>query len=39
MPGVIDPVAPMGVPHVPIQDDIYEDYLIPKDAIIMPNIW
>ncbi|KAK7756776.1 hypothetical protein SLS62_001219 [Diatrype stigma] len=33
------PVAPMGLPHVPIQDDIYEGYLIPKDAIIMPNIW
>jgi cytochrome P450 len=33
------PVAPLGVPHVVTQDDIYEDYFIPKGSIIMPNIW
>ncbi|KAF4341844.1 oxidoreductase [Fusarium beomiforme] len=33
------PVAPMGLPHTSTVDDIFEGYLIPKDALIMPNIW
>jgi cytochrome P450 len=33
------PVAPMGVPHVSTDDDVYEGYLIPKGALILPNIW
>lgn len=33
------PVAPMGLPHLATEDDLYEGYLIPKDAIIVPNIW
>lgn len=33
------PVAPMGLPHLSQQDDIYEGYRIPKDSVIMPNIW
>ena len=33
------PVAPMGVPHVSTEDDIYEGHFIPAGAIIMPNIW
>ncbi|KAH8429766.1 cytochrome P450 [Aspergillus melleus] len=33
------PVAPMGIPHLCTQDDTYEGHLIPKGAIIMPNIW
>ncbi|KAL5501294.1 hypothetical protein ACEPAH_8554 [Sanghuangporus vaninii] len=33
------PVAPMGVPHMTTEDDIYEGYFIPKGALIMPNIW
>lgn len=33
------PVAPMGLPHLATEEDLYEGYLIPKDAIIVPNIW
>lgn len=33
------PIAPMGVPHVTTQDDVYHGYLIPKGAMLMPNIW
>lgn len=33
------PVAPTGVAHMTTQDDIYKGYLIPKGAIIVPNIW
>ncbi|CBF85201.1 protein CYP620E1 [Aspergillus nidulans FGSC A4] len=33
------PVAPMGIPHMSTEDDIYEGYLIPKNSLIMPNIW
>lgn len=33
------PVAPMGIPHMSIEDDMYEGYHIPKGSFIMPNIW
>jgi cytochrome P450 len=33
------PVAPLGVPHLVTEDDIYEGYLIPKGSILMPNFW
>ena len=33
------PVAPMGLPHVTAEDDIYEGYYIPKGAMLMPNIY
>ncbi|KAL1965863.1 hypothetical protein VTN77DRAFT_4996 [Rasamsonia byssochlamydoides] len=33
------PVAPMGLPHMTTEDDIYQGYLIPKGALLMPNIW
>jgi cytochrome P450 len=33
------PVAPMGVPHVSTEDDLYDGYLIPKGALVLPNIW
>ncbi|THU84092.1 cytochrome P450 [Dendrothele bispora CBS 962.96] len=33
------PAAPIGVPHVPIQDDYYEGYLIRKGTICIPCIW
>ncbi|RBA19920.1 hypothetical protein FPRO05_09220 [Fusarium proliferatum] len=34
-----NPVVPMGLPHTSIVDDVFEGYFIPKDALIMPNIW
>ncbi|KAI5118225.1 hypothetical protein M0805_000721 [Coniferiporia weirii] len=32
-------VVPMGLPHLLTQDDVYDGYLIPKGAIVLPNIW
>ncbi|KAF5601062.1 oxidoreductase [Fusarium pseudocircinatum] len=34
-----NPVVPMGLPHTSTVDDVFEGYVIPKDALIMPNIW
>ncbi|KAH7389013.1 cytochrome P450 [Cadophora sp. MPI-SDFR-AT-0126] len=28
-----------GLPHAPIQDDVYKGYLIPKDIAIHGNLW
>ena len=33
------PVAPIGVPHMTTEDDIFNGYLIPKGALILANIW
>lgn len=33
------PVAPMGIPHLANQDDVYENMFIPKDTVLVPNIW
>ncbi|KAJ7905810.1 cytochrome P450 [Mycena olivaceomarginata] len=33
------PIAPMGLPHRAMEDDIHDSYLIPKDALVLPNIW
>ena len=32
-------VVPTGVPHRVMEDDIHDGYLIPKGALIIPNIW
>ncbi|KAF5372636.1 hypothetical protein D9758_005285 [Tetrapyrgos nigripes] len=32
-------IAPLGAPHQSTEDDFYEGYYIPKNTIIMPNIW
>lgn len=32
-------VAPLGIPHRTDEDDIINGFLIPKNAIILPNIW
>ncbi|TFK49671.1 cytochrome P450 [Heliocybe sulcata] len=34
-----NPVGPLGVPHRLREDDIHEGYFIPKDSLIIPNIW
>ncbi|KAG5756938.1 hypothetical protein H9Q70_000477 [Fusarium xylarioides] len=34
-----NPVVPMGLPHTSTVDDVFEGYFIPKNALIMPNIW
>lgn len=33
------PVAPMGIPHMSSDDDTYDGYWIPKESIILANIW
>ncbi|GME65473.1 cytochrome p450 [Neofusicoccum parvum] len=35
----IRPVGPLGVPHCAKQDDWYNGFLIPKDAMILMPIW
>ncbi|KAE8140134.1 cytochrome P450 [Aspergillus pseudotamarii] len=34
-----NPVVQIGIMHATTEDDIYEGYLIPKGASIVPNIW
>ena len=34
-----NPVAPLGLPHVTFSDDVFEGYHIPKDSILIANIW
>ncbi|KLO15926.1 cytochrome P450 oxidoreductase OrdA-like protein [Schizopora paradoxa] len=31
-------ILPMGLPHIMSQDEIFKGYLLPKGALIMPNI-
>ena len=33
------PVAPLGVPHMAMDDDYYNGYCIPKGAVLIANIW
>ncbi|RAH58420.1 cytochrome P450 [Aspergillus piperis CBS 112811] len=33
------PVAPMGLPHLCVEGDVYNGYSIPKGAVVMGNIW
>ncbi|KAM4056785.1 cytochrome p450 [Hirsutella rhossiliensis] len=32
-------LAPQGVPHSPLRDDVYNGYLIPKGATVISNQW
>ncbi|EIW77084.1 cytochrome P450 [Coniophora puteana RWD-64-598 SS2] len=33
------PVSPLGVPHSPNADDVYDGYLIPKGSVVFFNNW
>ena len=33
------PVVPFNTPHAVMEDDEYKGFLIPKNSIIMANIW
>ncbi|XP_006459503.1 hypothetical protein AGABI2DRAFT_116470 [Agaricus bisporus var. bisporus H97] len=34
-----NPIAPIGVPHLTTDEDVYDGYYIPKDCIVMSNIY
>ncbi|KXN86820.1 O-methylsterigmatocystin oxidoreductase [Leucoagaricus sp. SymC.cos] len=33
------PIAPIAIPHLSTEEDVYEGYRIPKGSVIIPNIW
>lgn len=33
------PVAPMAIPHIVSDDNIYEGMFIPKGSVVVPNLW
>jgi len=33
------PIAPFGIPHAIMDEDVYKGYRIPKGATVFPNIW
>ena len=33
------PTVPLGLPHRVMEDDVYENYLIPKGATVFLNVW
>jgi len=33
------PVVPTSIPHISMEDDVYNGYFIPKGSIVMSNIW
>ncbi|KDQ58240.1 hypothetical protein JAAARDRAFT_155938 [Jaapia argillacea MUCL 33604] len=33
------PVTPVGAPHSLAQDDVYKGWFIPKDTVVMGNVW
>jgi cytochrome P450 len=33
------PVAPMGLPHVTTEEDVFRGWYIPKGALLLANIW
>ncbi|KDQ58238.1 hypothetical protein JAAARDRAFT_35051 [Jaapia argillacea MUCL 33604] len=33
------PGAPIGIPHALQRDDVYDGMFLPKDAVIMANVW
>lgn len=32
-------VGPIGIPHLSTEEDVYLGYRIPKESIVIPNIW
>ncbi|CAE6456237.1 unnamed protein product, partial [Rhizoctonia solani] len=33
------PVTPIAIPHVSVEDDEYRGYFIPKGAVVIGNVW
>lgn len=34
-----NPVTPLALAHYVVEDDVYENYRIPKGTTIIPNVW
>ncbi|KAF9645118.1 cytochrome P450 [Thelephora ganbajun] len=34
-----NPVGPLALPHRVTSDDVYEGYYIPKDSLVLVNVW
>ncbi|KAJ7273808.1 cytochrome P450 [Mycena rebaudengoi] len=34
-----NPITPLGLPHLLVQDDLYRDYQLPAGTIVMANTW
>ncbi|KAJ7250652.1 cytochrome P450 [Mycena rebaudengoi] len=34
-----NPIGPIGLPHVLVEDDVHEGYFIPKGSMIITNVW
>ncbi|XP_006459514.1 hypothetical protein AGABI2DRAFT_201852 [Agaricus bisporus var. bisporus H97] len=34
-----NPIGPVGVPHATTDEDVYDGYYIPKDCVVMSNIY
>ncbi|KAJ7113109.1 cytochrome P450 [Mycena epipterygia] len=35
----VQPIGPLGIPHLLTKDDIYRDYQLPAGSIVMANVW
>jgi cytochrome P450 len=33
------PAVPMSLPHTTLEDDVHDNYFIPKGAMVLPNLW
>lgn len=33
------PVVPLGLPHATVEDDLYQNFFIPKGSIVVANLW
>lgn len=35
----VHPILPLGIPHVAVAEDEYKGTRIPKNTIVVPNVW
>ncbi|KAJ7777345.1 hypothetical protein B0H16DRAFT_1236451, partial [Mycena metata] len=35
----LNPISLLGLPHVATEDDIHNDFFVPKGAIVITNNW
>lgn len=34
-----NPVGPLGIPHATMEDDVFNNYFIPKGSVVIANLW